>query len=103
MGNLDKEIEMLKAELQKKSGEEYDLMFHTVQCMLFLNKALKNNYSKLLSALLALDDSAEIHWKKEDSTIHASVYHLIPRQELMELDIELLFSNSACITKAKFL
>lgn len=111
MSYLDKEIEMLCRKLEEiqeqedeKDTEEMYLMIHTIQCMKFLNKALKSNNSKLLSTLLALNESAEIHWsKKEDTIIHASVYHLIPRQQLMELDIKVMFDSSACIMKAKFL
>ena len=102
-GTLDREIEMLMTGLQEKSGVEESLTIHTIQSMRFLNNALKNNDNKMLSVLLALDESAEIHWSKDGSIIHASVYHLIPRQKLIELDLKVMPDNSASVMKAEFL
>ncbi len=103
VGTLDKEIKMLMTALQEKSSDEQSLMIHVIQSMRFLNNALKNNTNKMLSVLLALDESAEIHWSKDGSIIHASFYHLISRQKLIELDLKVMSDNSACIMKTKFL
>lgn len=100
---LDKEIEMLMMELQGEDNEKKDLMIHTIQSMRFLNNALKHNRSKILNILLALDESAEIHWSKDGDIIHASIYHLIPRRQLMNLELKVIDNRSACIMKTEFL
>lgn len=103
VGTLDKEIEMLMIGLQERSGDEQSLTIHAIQSMRFLNNALKDNNNKMLSMLLALDKSAEIHWSKDGSIIHASVYHLIPRRKLIEIDLKVMPDNSVCVMKTEFL